>query len=136
MASPKLSHVILNTSNYEATKRWYLEVLEATIGLETSDQTACFLRIDESHHRIGLFKVAETDDSPTMTMPGATDGKKARINHLAFEYPTLEEVLDTHERIAHSAIVPKDHTTYYRFRGPCGRVEGVGARPVVFAGGC
>jgi catechol-2,3-dioxygenase len=107
VASPKLSHVILNTSNYEATKRWYLEVLEATIGFETSDQTACFLRIDESHHRIGLFKVAETDDYPTMTLPGATDGMKARINHLAFEYPTLEEVLDTHERIAQSAIVPK-----------------------------
>jgi len=107
VVSPKLAHFILNTSNYEATKQWYLEVLEATIGIETSDQTACFLRIDESHHRIGMFKVGETDDSLAMTRPGATDGIKARMNHFAFEYATLEELLETYERIALSAIIPK-----------------------------
>ena len=107
MASPKLAHLILNTNNYEATKEWYLEVLEATIGVETSGHTACFLRIDDSHHRIGMFKVSETDGSPAMTSPGSEDGVKARVNHFAFEYATLEELLETHERLAGSAIVPK-----------------------------
>ena len=106
MASPKLAHLILNTSNYEATKQWYLEVLEATIGVETTDHTACFLRTDDSHHRIGMFKATETDSSPAMTAPGSTDGMKARVNHFAFEYPSLKELLEKYERLAESAIVP------------------------------
>jgi len=32
-----------------------------------------------------------------MTAPGSADGTKARVNHFAFEYPTLEELLETHE---------------------------------------
>jgi catechol-2,3-dioxygenase len=106
VASPKLAHLILNTSNYEATKHWYLEVLEATIGVETTDHTACFLRTDDSHHRIGMFRATETDSSPAMTAPGSTDGMKARVNHFAFEYPTLEALLETHERLAAATIIP------------------------------
>jgi catechol-2,3-dioxygenase len=106
MASPRLSHLVLNTSEYEATKQWYLEVLGATVGVETTDHTACFLRTDGSHHRIGMFKVSDTDHSPAMTSPGAADGVKARVNHFAFEYPTLRELLETRERLAESVIVP------------------------------
>jgi catechol-2,3-dioxygenase len=106
VTSPRLSHLVLNTSNYEATKQWYLEVLAATIGVETSDHTACFLRTDESHHRIGMFKAAETDDSVAATPPGSAEVRKARVNHFAFEYPTLEDLLETYVRIAESAIVP------------------------------
>ena len=54
MASPTISHLILNTANYEAMKQWYLDVFEAKIGVETSDHSACFLQMDESHHRIGM----------------------------------------------------------------------------------
>ena len=107
MASPQLSHLVLNTSSYEATKRWYLEVLEATIGVETTGHTACFLRTDASHHRIGIFQVADADGSPSMTAPGSSDGTKARVNHFAFEYPTLRELLETHARLAESLINPK-----------------------------
>ena len=63
MPSPKLAHIILNTSNFDAVKQWYMEVLEATVGVETSDHSVCFLRTDESHHRFGIFRAAETDDS-------------------------------------------------------------------------
>jgi catechol-2,3-dioxygenase len=107
VASPKLAHLILNTSNYEASKKWYLEVLEATIGVETTDQSACFIRIDDSHHRIGMFRVSETDGSPAMTAPGSDDGVKARVNHFAFEYPTLEALFENYERLAASAIEPR-----------------------------
>ena len=106
MASPKLAHLILNTSNYEATKQWYLEVLEATIGVETTDHSACFLRTDDSHHRIGMFQVSEIDGSPSYAAPGAADGRKGRVNHFAFEYPSLQELLEKYDRLAGSAIVP------------------------------
>jgi catechol-2,3-dioxygenase len=109
VASPKLAHLILNTSNYEASKQWYLEVLEATLGAETTEHTACFIRTDDSHHRIGMFRVTETDGSPAMTAPGSGDGVKARVNHFAFEYPTLEALFDNYERLAgsQSAITPQ-----------------------------
>ena len=107
MASPKISHLILNTANYEAMKRWYLDVFEATIGVETSDHSACFLQTDEHHHRIGMFNVAKTDESVAMTAPGSGDaGALSRLNHVAFEYPTLAELFETYERLAGSSILP------------------------------
>jgi catechol-2,3-dioxygenase len=107
MTSPTLAHVILNTSNYEETKEWYLEVLNATIGVETSAHTACFLRTDETHHRIGMFNVNKADDSLAQSEPGAGgDVLHSRLNHFAFEYPTLAGMLETHQRIAKSSITP------------------------------
>src|SRR5882762_5744978 len=70
MTPPKISHLVVNTSNYEAMKRWYLNVLEAEIGVETSDHSACFLRTDENNHRVGMFNVAKTDDSVSIAPPG------------------------------------------------------------------
>jgi catechol-2,3-dioxygenase len=107
MASPKIGHVIFNTANYEAMKQWYLDVLEARIGVETTDHSACFLQTDQSHHRIGMFSVAKTDESAAMTAPGAGDaGTLSRLNHFSFEYPTLAELLQTHTRLAGSSILP------------------------------
>ena len=107
MTSPKISHLVFNTANYEAMKQWYLDVFEAKIGVETSDHTACFLQTDEHHHRIGMFNVARTDESKAMTAPGSGDASAlARLNHFAFEYPTLAELFDTYERLAGSAILP------------------------------
>jgi catechol-2,3-dioxygenase len=97
---------VVNTSNYEVMKEWYLNVLEATIGVETSDHSACFLRTDESHHRLGMFNVAQTDESASMALPGSDSGAVARLNHFAFEYPTLKELFETHERLAGSSTTP------------------------------
>ena len=107
MAAPKISHLILNTANYEAMKQWYLDVFEAKIGVETSGHSACFLQTDESHHRIGMFNVAKTDESAAMTAPGARDvGALSRLNHFAFEYPALAELFETYGRLAESSILP------------------------------
>ncbi|MFE1961574.1 VOC family protein [Streptomyces sp. NPDC059479] len=107
MPSPKLAHIILNTSNFEAVKNWYLHVLEATVGIETPDHSACFLRTDESHHRFGIFQAAEIDDSTAVVPPGVDEHiKQSRLNHFSFEYPTLAELLDAHARIAEADIVP------------------------------
>ena len=40
------------------------------------------------------------------TPPGSAEVRKARVNHFAFEYPTLEDLLETYVRIAEAAIVP------------------------------
>ena len=107
MTAPKISHLVFNTARYEAMKQWYLDVFEATIGVETSDHSACFLQTDEHHHRIGMFNVTKTDTSAAMTAPGAGDASTlARLNHFAFEYPTLAELFETYERLAGSSILP------------------------------
>lgn len=106
MAPPTISHLILNTANYEAMKQWYLDVFEAKIGVETSDHSACFLQMDESHHRIGMFNVAKTDESAAMTSPGEDTGVLSRLNHVAFEYPTLAELFGAHRRLVRSSILP------------------------------
>ena len=107
MTSPRISHLVFNTANYEAMKRWYLDVFEATIGVETSDHSACFLQTDEHHHRIGMFNVAKTDESVAMTAPGSGDvSTLSRLNHFAFEYPTLAVLFETYERLAGSSILP------------------------------
>jgi catechol-2,3-dioxygenase len=109
VASPKLAHLILNTGNYEAMKEWYLCVLDATVGIETAGQSGCFLRIDESHHRIGMFKVANADASGADAIPGSDDPvSKSRLNHFSFEYPTLQELLETHARVAKESINPTE----------------------------
>jgi catechol-2,3-dioxygenase len=107
MPSPKLAHVILNTSNFDAVKQWYMEVLEATVGVETSDHSVCFLRTDESHHRFGIFRAAETDDSIAVVPPGVDELiPQSRLHHFSFEYTTLAELLDAHVRMADSSILP------------------------------
>ena len=106
MAAPVLSHLVVNTANYEAMKEWYLVVLEAAIGVETSTHSACFLRTDENHHRIGLFNVAETDDSNSVAQPGSKGPSVARLNHFAFEHPTLAKLFEAHVRLADAGIKP------------------------------
>jgi catechol-2,3-dioxygenase len=109
MASPTLAHLILNTSNYDAMKKWYMCVLDATIGVEIGGEAGCFLRIDESHHRIGMFKVENADTSEGLAHPGAPDPtSKSRLNHFSFEYPTLEDLLETHARLAKEGINPAE----------------------------
>jgi catechol-2,3-dioxygenase len=107
MPSPKLAHVILNTSNFETLKKWYMQVLEATVGVETSDHSVCFLRTDEAHHRFGIFNAAKIDDSVAVVPPGFDQViPQSRLHHFSFEYPTLAELLDAQVRIADSSIVP------------------------------
>jgi len=112
MVPPKLSHLVLNTSNYDAMKKWYLDVLEAEIGAETSNHSACFLRTDESNHRLGMFNVAKTDDSVSMAPPGFDGPAVARVNHFAFEHPTLDELLEAYDRLVDSSIIPSGSFNY------------------------
>jgi catechol-2,3-dioxygenase len=107
VASPKLAHLILNTSNYDAMRQWYLCVLNATVGVEIPGPSGCFLRIDESHHRIGIFRVANADGSESFANPGDPNpDAKSRLNHFSWEYPTLGDLLETHVRLAKADINP------------------------------
>jgi catechol-2,3-dioxygenase len=106
MAPPILSHLVVNTSNYEEMKKWYLDVLEAEIGAETSNHSACFLRTDENNHRFAMFNVAKTDESTSLVPPGFDGPAVARVNHFAFGHPTLADLFEAYERLLGSSISP------------------------------
>lgn len=107
MGSPTISHLILNTANYETMKQWYLDVLEAKVGYETSAHSACFLQTDAYHHRIGLFNVVKADDSAAATAPGSGDPRTlSRLNHFAFGHQTLGDLLDAYARLAATSTLP------------------------------
>jgi catechol 2,3-dioxygenase-like lactoylglutathione lyase family enzyme len=81
----KIGHVALYVSDLDRSTRFYRDVL----GFEISDVYeddmmpggAVFLRCNPDHHGIALFKATETNPAG------------AGMHHLAFEVPTLDDVI-------------------------------------------
>ena len=114
----KLAHVVLRTKNLEAMTRWYLKVLNARLALGTP--AISFIAFDEEHHRIAIAQVDATT-SRFENQPG--------MDHIAFTYASLGELLSTYVRLRDSDIVPRwsiNHgvTTSFYYVDPDGnRVE-------------
>ncbi|HYY26853.1 MAG TPA: VOC family protein [Chthoniobacterales bacterium] len=107
---PKLQHYGLTTANLDAMLDWYRKVLGMTINHHRSMGPArvpngppfsalAFVSNDEVHHRIVFFE-----------MPGlVVDPDKrrhARLQHVAFEYETLDDLLGTYARLKGLGILP------------------------------
>lgn len=105
---PKLQHFGLTTGNLDAMIDWYRKVLGMTVNHRTSPAargqggplfTAAFVSNDEVHHRIALFE-----------LPGlVADPDKHRhvhVQHIAFEYDTLDDLLGTYVRLKGLGIQP------------------------------
>lgn len=94
-APAKLAHIVYKTSRYEKMIEWYQVVLEAEI-MSASDLVT-FLTYDDEHHRIAIAK-----------MPGlaARPFQSAGVEHCAFTYACLEDLLATYERLKLQGITP------------------------------
>jgi catechol 2,3-dioxygenase len=105
---PTLHHYGLMTANLGAMKDWYAKVLGMTPNHETpaSDgavalppMQACWVTNDGASHRIGII-----------ALPGLTaDPERARhhrLQHVAFELPTMDDLLDTYARLKGLGIEP------------------------------
>jgi catechol 2,3-dioxygenase-like lactoylglutathione lyase family enzyme len=118
---PKLQHYGLTTPNLDAAIDWYRKVLGMTINHRSALPAAAadrapfsamaFVSNDEMDHRIVFFET-----------PGAapSDGRRpAGLQHVAFEYATLDELLGTYVRLKRIGIEPTfaaDHglgTSFY-----------------------
>ena len=119
---PKLQHYGLATANLEAMIEWYQKVLGMTVNRRVTppagDQGGppfsafAFVSNDELDHRIVFFE-----------MPGVVaDPDKRRhtgLQHVAFEYATLDDLLGTYVRLKGLGILPMwaaDHglgTSFY-----------------------
>lgn len=101
-APSKLAHIVFKTPRPEAMAGWYAQVLDAMVVFQ--DKRIAFLTYDEEHHRIALVRV------PRLLRIPATVWKLHRkffgVDHVAFSYDHLENLVDTYRRLANAGIDP------------------------------
>ena len=101
MAKPaKFAHVVYMTRRYDEMIAWYRDVFEAEI--VNQDPALAFLTYDDEHHR---FAFANLD----LLKPdgGAADDRgQIGVNHVAYTYASVADLLDTYERLKRAGIHP------------------------------
>jgi catechol 2,3-dioxygenase-like lactoylglutathione lyase family enzyme len=118
IAPKKFAHFVLKTARFEEVIEWYRTVLQARI--VTRNEMLCFLSYDEEHHRLAIAKMPQAVAAP----PGS-----AGVDHVAYTYAGLSELLATYRRLKAAGIEPVwciNHgpTTSMYYRDPDGlRVE-------------
>jgi catechol-2,3-dioxygenase len=105
---PKLQHYGLTTSNLDAMIDWYRKVLGMTVNHRSEARggmqrgpfsSAAFLSNDEVNHRMVLFEMSGLSPDPDKH-------RHTRVQHTAFEYGTLDELLGTYLRLKALGILP------------------------------
>jgi len=110
----KLAHFVLRTSKFEQMSVWYQMVLGAKAVFENG--FLCFMTYDGEHHRVALIN---TPDAPSR------DATATGVDHIAFTYPDLGDLLGTFVRLKSAQIEPYwciNHgpTTSLYYRDPDG----------------
>ena len=105
---PKLQHFGLATANLDAMIDWYGRVLGMTINHRSAAPpraqngpsfSAAFASNDEVHHRIAFFEIPGLVVDPDKP-------RHARLQHVAFEYETLDDLMGTYVRLKGLGILP------------------------------
>ncbi len=103
---PKLQHVGLTTPNLDAMLDWYRKTLGMTVNYRMAVPpnrapftAVAFASNDEINHRMSFFEV-----------PGASidshRSRHARVQHIAFAYETLDDLLGTYVRLKNLGMMP------------------------------
>jgi catechol-2,3-dioxygenase len=96
MASPKkLSHIVLQTNRRRELIDWYCTVLGAEI-LYEADRIS-FISYDDEHHRVAFL-----DPGPL----AERQPKAAGLNHVAFTFGGLNDLIDNYQRLKQIGISP------------------------------
>lgn len=92
----KLAHAVFRTrDNYQAMIDWYCTVLGARPVFSSPMLT--FLSYDEEHHRIAIAHMPDLNDRSSRSIG---------MDHLAFTYQSLDDLLSTFERLKLAGIEP------------------------------
>ncbi|KAJ6443741.1 Mss4-like protein [Purpureocillium lavendulum] len=94
-----LCHVVLRTTpeNFDGMIDFYLMALGGTISHES--HRLCFMTYDHEHHRIAMIK------DPTACAKPAS-GLQAGLHHMAFGFPTLQDLVQSYEEKKSAGIMP------------------------------
>ncbi len=106
---PKLQHYGLTTANLDAMIDWYHKVLGMTVNYRASMppearnrapfSALAFVGNDDVHHRIVFFEARGA-------VPDPDKPRHVRVEHVAFEYQTLDDLLGTYARLRGLGIMP------------------------------
>lgn len=99
MARPvKFAHVVYQTRRYDEMIAWYEDVFEARVVHQ--DPALAFLTYDDEHHR---FAFANLD----VLKPDGGDARgEVGVNHVAYTYANVGDLLDTYRRLKARGIAP------------------------------
>jgi catechol 2,3-dioxygenase len=100
---PKLQHCGMTTGNLDGMLEWYGKVLGMTVNKRvaapagTPFKTVAFASNDDVNHRLSFF------ETPGLSADRERD-HHARVQHIAFEYKTLDDLLGTYVRLKNLGI--------------------------------
>src|SRR5689334_10970267 len=94
----KLAHVVYMTRRFDEMIAWYRNVFEADVVHQ--DPALAFLAYDDEHHRFAFANLS-------LLKPGG-DGATAEVgvNHIAFTYASVGDLLETYARLKAAGIEP------------------------------
>lgn len=105
---PKLQHYGLTTGNLDAMLDWYRKVLGMTVNHRSAPAVGAqkgppfsfaFVSNDEVHHRMVFIEMPGLIADPDQR-------RHTRVQHVAFEYETLDDLLGTYVRLKGLGILP------------------------------
>jgi catechol-2,3-dioxygenase len=101
MAKPtKFAHVVYSTRRFEEMIDWYQKVFEARVVYQ--NPVFAFLTYDDEHHRFAFANLSAL--SPDSAESRTRD--KAGVNHVAYTYANLGDLLGTYERLKQMGVTP------------------------------
>ncbi len=91
----RFAHAVLRTNKFRQMVDWYKTVLEAKVVFE--NEMLAFMTYDDEHHRIAIAG-----------FPGIVDRAPhaAGLDHLAYTYSSLGDLVATYERLKAAGITP------------------------------
>ena len=116
--SPTFHHFGVLTTRLEEMMDWYAKVLGMKTNFQSTTSGIAFVSNDRAHHRMALISWPDlTDDSD--------QHPHAKLQHVAFEYATIDDLLNTWERLKGLLVEPvltADHgpTIAFYYQDPDG----------------
>lgn len=124
---PTLHHYGITTANLKTMSEWYTTVLGMSVVFETTNPlgknsainaSAAWVTNDHANHRIGLIAIPQLTND-------AQRSSHVRLQHIAYEYDSLDQLLETYMRLKETGIRPllsADHgaTTSMYYADPDG----------------
>ena len=100
MAKPsKFAHVVYSTRRFEQMVDWYQRVFEAKVAYQ--NPAFAFLTYDDEHHRFAFANLSLLSPASAVAPRG-----KEGVNHVAYTYASLGDLLTTYERLKAMGVLP------------------------------
>ena len=100
VAPSKFAHVVYQTHRFEEMIDWYTRVFEARV--QHRDERLAFLTYDDEHHRFAFVNMGPAPSDAALKRPNNAAG----VNHLAYTWNGLDELVDTYKRLKSQGVKP------------------------------